>query len=107
MLSTPAGAGTIAKANEFRMDPRTQAMCEVLGQPFRGWTVRQLWDLSGLLTFLFEGNVRLFRVSIDAEPVQDRFRVDKQAALRAGLPEGCTAHVGGRRAGCKAICRRL
>ena len=39
--------------------------------------------------------MRLFRMSIGAEPVQDRFRADNQAALRAGLPEGCTAHVGG------------
>lgn len=96
MLSTPAGAEVIAKANEFRMDPRNQAMRDVLGQqPSRGWTDGQLWDLSGLLTFLVEGNVRLFRVPIGAEPVQDRFRAKNQAALRAGLPEGCTARMWG------------
>jgi hypothetical protein len=96
MRSTPAGAERIAMAYEFRMNSRNQAMCEVLGQgPSSGWTDGQLWDLSGLLEFLFEGSVRLFRVSIGAEPVRDRFRAKNQAALRAGLPEGCTADVWG------------
>ncbi|MFE6718705.1 hypothetical protein ACFVDU_14135 [Streptomyces albidoflavus] len=89
---TQWGAKALAGMYRWTRDAEWSERIAVLGQPFSGWDMGQLFALRCLAGLWMEGLLTISEVEVGAQPKQDSQRQANQQALLL-LPEGISATV--------------
>lgn len=89
---TPRGAQALAGMYRWTRDPEWSTRIAILGQPFSGWDMGQLFALRCLAGLWMEGLLSVAEVEINAKPRRDYERQANQEAL-SQLPSHISAAV--------------